>query len=66
MSGPTWPGNGLPQPVMLQVSGRDTRSGVDSIEWWSLRLMDGASLFNEVNPRSVAAIFPVAGAVVGL
>jgi hypothetical protein len=27
--------------------------------------MDGASLFNEVNPRSVAAILPIARAVVG-
>lgn len=48
------------------VEVREPGPDVDSIESWFQRLMDRANLFNEVNPRSVAAILPVARAVVGL
>lgn len=45
----------------LGISGPD----VDSIESWFQHLMDGTKLFNEVNPRPVAAILPVARSVAG-
>lgn len=51
-----------PNNIRDRIPGRH----VDSIETWIQSLMDGANLFNEVNPRSAAATLPVACTVASL
>lgn len=60
-----WEADCLNPPCRLLRSARESRGGLDSIESWFQRLMDEASLINEVTLGPVAAISPVVRVVVG-